>query len=743
MIEKVNLQISGMHCASCSGLITKSLLAREGVKSAHVNLSSNQATLEFDSSRVNLKELINIILKIGYGAQLADKNNSFKKQFAMQEDERRKYKNKFLLSLVFALPIFVIAMVFMWIDIMIPYENYILWILATPIQFIVGAQFYRGAFQALKNWSANMDSLIALGTSAAYFFSVYSILVDPQAHQYFETSAILITLVILGKYLEAIAKGKTGNAIRALMDLSPKQALLKKGDSEIKISVDRIVLGDLIIVKPGETIAVDGEVVEGSSYVDESMISGESAPVAKELGDKVVGATINKNGYLVVKAEKVGADSTLAKIIKLISEAQEKKAPIEKFADKVSAYFVVIVIAIAIVTFLIWFLFAAQSFSFALMVAVTVLVIACPCALGLATPTATMIASGMGAQNGILIKGADSLELAHKLDYIVFDKTGTVTKGEPAVSDIVVFPNEQNNIHKDIDVLSLAASLEAKSEHPIAKAISDKAQELNLRLSEISNFVASPGGGLQANIKGNQVFIGTVKFLEDNGVNLKIKNIDGQGLEDLKSILEDEGKTVVVVALNKTAIALIAIADILRDNAIEVIEGIKKMGIDVYLISGDNQRTTKAIVKKLGITNYFAEVLPKDKVAYVKKLQKEGVVAMVGDGINDSPALAQADIGIAMGSGTDVAMEAGNIVLMRSNLADIVKAIKLSKMTIAKIKSNLFWSLFYNVVGIFIAAGVLYPFTGWLLSPVIAGAAMALSSVSVVGNSLLLKTKKL
>ncbi len=743
MLKKINLQISGMHCASCSGLISKTLLALDGVKSANVNLSSNQASLEFDENKLDEKELINIILKIGYGAQLADKENSFKQQFAMQEDERRKYKNKFLLSLVFALPIFIISMVFMWIDINIPYETYILWALATPIQFIVGAQFYRGAWQALRNKSANMDTLIALGTSAAYFFSIYSILLDPEAHQYFETSAILITLVILGKYLEAIAKGKTGNAIKALMDLSPKQALLRKGDQEIEVSVDEIELEDLIIVKPGETIPVDGEVVEGSSYVDESMISGESAPIAKQIGSLVTGATINKNGYLVFKANKIGADTTLAKIIKLISEAQSRKAPIEKFADKVSAYFVAVVIIIAILTFIIWFFLVGQSFSFALMIAVTVLVIACPCALGLATPTATMIASGMGAQNGILIKGADSLELAHKLDYIIFDKTGTVTKGEPAVSDLVVFSNNNSHLKTENDILSLAASLEIKSEHPLAKAIVDKAKELNLSLKEINNFKAISGQGLRADLEGAPVLIGTLKLMEENNINLNVSNKGGESLKDLKSSLEDQSKTAVIISYKQEAVGLIAVADTLRDNAIESIADIKKLGLKVYLISGDNERTTRAIVSELGITNYFAEVLPQDKVGYVKRLQKDGVVAMVGDGINDSPALAQADIGIAMGSGTDVAIEAGNIVLMKSDLSDILRAIRLSTLTIKKIKGNLFWSLFYNVIGIFIAAGVLYPFTGWLLSPVIAGAAMALSSVSVVGNSLLLKTKKL
>ncbi|MDA3802451.1 MAG: heavy metal translocating P-type ATPase [Patescibacteria group bacterium] len=744
MIKKIELQISGMHCASCSTLIDKTLLKKNGVKKSNVNLSSNKASIKYDDNKLKTKDLISTITKVGYGAELADYGNAFEKQFAMQHGEIKKYKRKLLISLIFATPAFILGMVFMWLNITIPYADYILWFLATPVQFVVGWQFYQGAWIALKNKSANMDTLIALGTSAAYFFSVYSILSDSMGGQYFETSAILITLVVLGKLLEAIAKGKTGDAIRSLMDLSPKIATIRKNGQEIKVSVDEVQLGDMVIVKPGESIPVDGEIVEGHSYVDESMITGESVPVEKKINDPVVGATINKNGSIIFKATKIGANTTLAKIIKLIDEAQGKKAPIQRFADQVSAYFVAVVIIIAVSTFLIWFLLLGQGFSFALMTSVAVLVIACPCALGLATPTAIMVGSGKGAQNGILIKGADSLEIAHKINYVVFDKTGTITKGEPEVTNLVQIDSENQKIIKSDELLKVIASVEQKSEHPLAQAIVSEAKKQNIKLQDVTDFHAVIGGGVRGILDDKLVIIGTRKLMIDN--NIEIDSLVTNAKENIgkeMEKLENEGKTVMLVARDNDCIGLVAVADVLRETSKEAVSSLLKLGVEVYMITGDNKRTAQAIVKQVGISNFFAEVLPEDKVNHVKKLQEKGKVAMIGDGINDSPALAQADIGIAMGSGTDVAMETGNIVLMKNDLRDISRAIKLSKMTMSKIKQNMFWALFYNIIGIPVAAGAFYFWTGWLLSPIIAGSAMALSSVSVVTNSLLLKTKRL
>ncbi|MFH1744703.1 MAG: heavy metal translocating P-type ATPase [bacterium] len=736
MYKKSNLQITGMHCASCATILSKALEKKDGVKNINVNFSSSKANMEFDDEKINEEELIKVVQDSGYGAEILDQKNSFEKQFAAQQKEIKNYQKKFLFSLIFAIPAFIIGMVFMWLKIMIPYRDYILWFLATPVQFIVGWQFYTGAWGALKNKTANMDSLIALGTTAAYFFSVYNILFNPGEGQYFETSAILITLVIMGKLLEAIAKGKTGDAIRALVDLSPKIATVKRDGREQKIPVDDVQVGDLIIVKPGESIPVDGKIIEGYSSIDESMVTGESVPVEKGVEDEVIGATINKYGSFVFVATKIGANTTLAKIIKLIDEAQGKKAPIQRFADKVSAYFVPAVIMIAIITFIVWGFVIQQGFSFALLVSVAVLVIACPCALGLATPTAIMVGSGKGAQNGILIKGADALETAHKLNYIIFDKTGTITKGEPEVTDIIKLKTENYKTENELSVLQLAASVEQKSEHPLAQAIVKKAEKEKLELFEVRNFQAIIGKGVEAVFDNKKILAGTRKLMENN-------NITIEKSQELAESLENEGKTVMYVAVGQECIGLIAVADVIRETSKQAVSDLQKLGAIVYMITGDNKRTAKAIAKKVGIQNFFAEVLPENKAAYVKKLKEKGTVAMVGDGINDAPALALADIGIAMGSGTDVAMETGNIVLMKNDLLDIARAIKLSKLTMSKIKQNMFWALFYNVVGIPIAAGVFYFWTGWLLSPVIAGAAMAMSSVSVVSNSLLLKFKKI
>ncbi len=722
-MKKVTLDITGMHCASCATLITKGFTKKEGVKEANVNYGTNRATVLFDDSKLNEKDLIEVVKNRGYGAALSEGKIDAEKQERMQKKELDELKNLFLLSCIFAVPAFIIGMVLMWLGIMVPYQEFILFLLATPVQFIIGEQFYKGFWSALKNKTANMDSLIAIGTSAAYFFSLYNILFNPMAGQYFETSAILITLVILGKWLEAIAKGRTSDAIKKLVGLSAKTANVIRDGKEITINIDEVKLGDTIIVKPGEKIPVDGIVISGDSSVDESMVTGESIPIEKKKGDTVIGATINKNGSFRFKATKIGENTTLSQIIKLIEEAQGKKAPIQRFADEISAVFVPIVILISILTFGAWILLG-QTFSFALVTAVAVLVIACPCALGLATPTAIMVGSGMGATRGILIKGGDALETAHKLKYVVFDKTGTITKGAPEVTDLF---DEKG------DTLRISASIEKISEHPLADAIVKKAGDM--RLNKVSGFRAIPGHGVTAKIGTKQYFLGNRKLMKD-------KKISIARYESRISELENQGKTVMMLSDSKNIIGIIAVADTIRETSAQAVKELQNIGLEVYMITGDNERTAKAIAAKAGIRNIFSEVLPENKANYVKQLQAKGKVAMIGDGINDAPALATADIGIAMGSGTDVAMETGNIVLMRNDLMDVPKAIKLSRLTMSKIKQNMFWALFYNVLGIPIAAGVLYPFTGWLLSPIIAAAAMAMSSVSVVTNTIMMRYKK-
>ncbi|MFH1063608.1 MAG: heavy metal translocating P-type ATPase [Candidatus Woesearchaeota archaeon] len=726
-MKKTTLSITGMHCASCSATINRALSKKEGVKAANVNFSTGSASVEFDEKRVNENALIEIIKSKGFGASKGIDRNA---QAREQKKEIEGLKTKFLVSLIFTIPAFIFGMVFMWLGIMFAYTDYLLWALATPVQFWVGWQFYKGAWNSLKNLSANMDTLIAVGTSAAYFYSVYVVLFNPQVGQYFETSAILITLVIMGKYLETLAKGKTSEAIKKLMGMSAKTARVVRDGQEIEIPIEEVLLGDIILVRPGEKVPVDGEVIEGNSSVDESMITGESIPVEKGPGDKVVGATVNKHGSFRFKAEKIGANTTLAQIVRLIEDAQGRKAPIQRFADVVSAYFVPIVILIAIMTFSTWYFVIGKDLSFAIVTGVAVLVIACPCSLGLATPTAIMVGTGKGAKNGILIKGGDALETAHKLKYVVLDKTGTITEGKPSLTDVIADP-------KDVDqVLRIAASIEQESEHPLAEAIVAGAKAKGQTLLKPKGFKAVPGYGIEASLNNKRFYLGNEKLMLHNNVIFK-------HLKEKKDGLEGEGKTVMILADAQKALGLIAVADTIKPTSPKAIMALRKMGIKVYMITGDNKRTAEAIAKQAGIHNVFAEVLPEHKAGHVKQLQKKGKVAMVGDGINDAPALAQADIGIAMGSGTDVAMETGDIVLMKDDLMDVARSIKLSRLTMGKIRQNMFWALFYNILGIPVAAGIFYPFTGWLLSPMIAGAAMAMSSVSVVSNSLLLKRKKI
>ena len=716
-----------MHCASCANLITKALKKVPGVEDASVNYSTERASVTYDDARAGETQLLEAVKNRGYTASFnIDKDAESKRKHA----EYEHLKQLLTISLIFSIPAAIIGMFFMMDGLLfigweLPFAEYFLFILATPVQFYVGWQFYQGTWSALRNETASMDTLIALGTSAAYFYSVYLIFFG-EGSQYFEVSAILITLVILGKMLEARAKGRTSEAIQRLMSLAPKTATVIRSGKQESIPIDDVVEGDVLIVKPGEKIPVDGIVLSGTSTIDESMITGESIPVEKNKGSSVTGGTINKHGSFQFKATKVGANTTLASIIRLIEDAQAKKAPIQRFADMISAYFVPVVIGLALGTFASWYYILDETFSFSLIAAVSVLVIACPCALGLATPTAIMVGTGKGARHGVLIKGGEALETAHKIKYVIFDKTGTITKGTPEVTDVIGDPC----------VLEIAASIENNSEHPLADAIVQHAQHTNVKLKTVMNFKAIPGKGVTALVQKKKYFLGNEKLMKD-------ERIPYERFAKQLRALEEQGKTAMLLADDRKALGIVAVADTIKENSPPAVAQLKAMGIEVYMITGDNERTAQAIARQAGIEHVFAEVLPHEKADYVKKLQEKGKVAMVGDGINDAPAIAQADIGIAMGSGTDVAMESGNIVLMKNDLQDVPRAFRLSKITMAKIRQNMFWALIYNILGIPIAAGVLYPYTGWLLSPIIAGGAMAMSSVSVVSNSLLLKFKTL
>lgn len=731
------LDISGMHCASCANIIEKGLRKVPGVKQANVNLATRRATIAHDHS-VHSEQLIEAVKGRGYGAAPhgahGDHDHS---RIGGEQEEIAYYRRLFLISLSFALPALIIGMLFMEGGLfptgyVLPYAQYVLLLLATPVQFYVGWPFYKGTWLSLKNGTANMDSLIAIGTLAAYLYSVYLVFVAGAMEQYFEISAVLITLVILGKYLEARARSRTSEAIRKLMQVQPKTALLLRDGKEIEVSIDDVQVGDIVLVRPGGMVPVDGIVVSGHSAIDESMITGESIPVSKREGDPVVGGTINKHGSLRFRATKVGTDTTLAHIIRLIEEAQGRKAPIQRFADTVSAYFVPIVLVLSIATFIAWYAFASAGTAFAMLTAISVLVIACPCALGLATPTAIMVGTGKGAEHGILIKGGDALEAAHAVRSVILDKTGTITHGKPRVASLVPLGVPEESL------LAIAASIEQESEHPLAEAVVQHAKERRLAFERAEQFSALPGRGVTARIGKKEYHLGNARLMRGIGVDVE------PHLGRLQS-LEDAGQTVMLLAQGKRLLGLIGVADTIKPTSREAVRELQEMGIEVYMMTGDNSRTARAIAAQAGIPedHVYAEVMPEDKASHVKRLQGRGKVAMVGDGINDAPALAQADIGIAMGSGTDVAMETGNVVLMRGDLRDVPKALRLSRMTMSKIRQNLFWALFYNVLGIPIAAGVLYASTGWLLSPVIAGAAMALSSVSVVANSLLLKAKRL
>ena len=724
--NELNLKVIGMDNPHCINTVGNALNLLKGI--TYKNLSTNEkAAIGYDPSLINPEEIKKAIKKAGYESI---EESGIDREKETREKEIKHLKNLFLTGLILSIPTFILSFPDLFkLNLGNLPVNWILLILATPVQFYVGYRFYIGTWIALKNKSANMDSLIAIGTSAAF---IYSSLVtfSPSFFQsnevYFDTAAIIITFIILGKWLEAKAKGKASEAIKKLIGLQPKTARVIRNGKQIQIPIESVLVNDIILIKPGEKIPVDGIIIDGSSSIDESMITGESIPVEKIKGDVVIGATINKYGSFKFKATKVGKDTTLSQIIKLVEEAQGSKAPIERLADTVSSYFVPVVIIIAVLSFLLWYLVLNQTFIFSLSIFIAVLIIACPCALGLATPTAIIVGTGKGAEYGILIKGGETLETAHKLTTIVLDKTGTLTKGKPEVTDIISFNNKE--------VLKIAAIAEKHSEHPLAEAIINKSK--SIKIPNPSSFKAIPGHGVKVGYNKKIILVGTRKLMRDNKLNTT-------NIEKEIQKLENQGKTVVVVSLDKEIIGLIAVADTLKENSKEAIERLNKMKLETIMLTGDNERVAKAIASQLGIKKVLAEVLPEHKENEIKKLKKQGkVVAMVGDGINDAPALAQADIGIAIGSGTDIALETGNIVLIKNDLRDIITSIDLSKYTVKKIKQNLFWAFFYNTAGIPIAAGILYPFTGFLLNPIIAGAAMALSSVSVVSNSLLMKTYK-
>ena len=737
-----------MDCASCAANIEYTLSKEKGVISANVNFASEKANVEFDEKETNSEKIKEAIEKLGYRAEeenyesMMEHNHEHNKPST--EQEIKKLRNTFIFSAVFGLPIFYLVMAEMlglpFPDLSLKTKIIIQFLITTAVM-LVNYPLYLSGIKKLIQRNPNMDSLIQIGTMAAYFYSiVISLLLwlEPNyegSHLYYESAALILVFISLGKYLEALTKGKTSEAIKKLIGLQPKEALVLKDGKEMKISISQVQVGDIILIKPGEKIPVDGVVIDGYSGVDEKAITGESIPIEKKAGDEVIGATINKTGVLKFKTTRVGKDTMLAQIVKIVEEAMGSKAPIQLLADKVSFYFVPTVIGIATISLMIW-LAAGQSFAFALSIFVAVLIIACPCALGLATPTAVMMGTGLAAQNGILIKNAKALEVARQINIVIFDKTGTLTKGEPTVTDILSvtefsIPNFQ--FSNKLDILRLAASVEKNSEHPLAQAVVSKAQEENVRLAEVKNFQAVLGKGVSANFQDKKVLLGTRKLMTDN-------NIDAGSIEDKIVVLENQGKTVMILSFTGRILGLIAVADTLKEYSKEAIAMLHQMGKKVAMITGDNAKVGQAIAKQVGIDKVLAEVLPQEKSAEIKKLQSEGnIVAMVGDGINDAPALAQADLGIALGSGTDVAMETGEIVLIKDDLRDVILAIDLSEYTLRKIKQNLFWAFFYNVVGIPIAAGVLYPFTGWLLNPTIAAIAMAFSSVSVVSNSLLMK----
>ena len=739
--NKKTFSIKGMHCASCVMVIEDSLKKMDGVTQATVNLATEKATVIYDPIKVTDEQLSSAVSNVGYQALITEEIKT--------EDDEQKEKQQELHDLRFKVVVsLILGGLILWGSFpgliktspMILQNFFVQLLLATPVQFWAGFGFYRATISAVKHRTANMDTLVVIGTTVAYIYSTVVTLlpqlmikVGIEPMPYFDTAAVIIGLILLGRYFEAKAKAGTSEAIKKLIGLQAKTARVLRAGQEIDLSINEVVIGDIIRVRPGEKIPVDGIIVEGESSIDESMVTGESMPVEKISGDTVVGATINKTGTFTFRATKIGQETMLAQIIKLVQEAQGSKAPIQRLADMISSYFVPVVIMLAFLTFAVWYVFGpAPTLLFALLNTVAVLIIACPCAMGLATPTAIMVGTGKGAEHGILIKDAESLETAHKIKTIIFDKTGTLTKGKPEVTDITAF----GSMDKDT-LLKLAGSIEKGSEHSLAEAIVKEAESQNLVLFKVEKFQAIPGHGVEGMVDNQRIVFGNKRLMNKEGISLTL-------VDDQIAKLEDAGKTVMMIGLENKLVGLIAVADIVKDSAREGLIALQKLGLEVVMITGDNQRTAKAIGQSLGITRVLAEVLPDQKEAEVRKIQAEGkVVAMVGDGINDAPALAAADVGIAMGSGTDVAIEAADITLINKDLKSVAMAIVLSKKTMRTIRLNLFWAFSYNIILIPVAMGVLYPVFKLLLNPIFASVAMATSSISVVVNSLLLKRKKI
>ncbi len=753
--SEVTLKIGGMHCASCASNIEKALLKTSGITSANVSFPLEQARITYDPEIVTVSDIKKVIEGVGYTAsEKIGKTDADREQRA-RESEIKRQKINFIIALVLAIPISLgdMGRNIAWVA---PYspkifqDDMVLFVLATIVMLFPGRQFFEGTYKGLKHGVTDMNLLIATGTGAAYLISVAATFLnlgEAYRHTYYDTAALLIMFIVLGRYLEALTKGRTSEAIRKLMGLAAKTARIVVNGEEKEIPVEDVRVNDVVVVRPGEKIPVDGMVVEGLTAVDESMITGESIPVEKTVSSEVIGATMNKTGMIKFAATRVGSDTALAQIIKLVEDAQTQKAPIQKLADIVAGHFILAVHALALLTFFFWFFIGYEYFNvpatfgmgmtspflFSLLISITVLIISCPCAVGLATPTAIMVGTGKGAENGILIKGGEALERAQKLDTIVFDKTGTLTKGEPALTDVIAIKGTQD------EVLRLAAIAEKGSEHPLGEAILKGAKARGIDVPDAEGFKAIPGRGVEAKYEGKRILIGTRKLMMENGFDITSQN--GRMEE-----FEHDGKTAMLVSEDGELAGIIAVADTLKETSVEAVRNLHGMGFTVAMITGDNRRTADAIAKQVGIDRVLSEVLPEDKALEIKKLQSEGrKVAMVGDGINDAPALVQSDVGIAIGSGTDVAIESAQIVLIKNDVRDVAKAIRLSRLTLSKIKQNLFWAFFYNTVGIPIAAGILYPFMGaaGLLNPAIAAAAMATSSVSVTTNTLLMKRIKL
>ena len=741
-VAKADIAIEGMHCASCVRRIEQALLEKKGVLNAAVNLATERATVEYLSTEIRRDEIEAAIEAAGYKVLRGADDEG---EEDVEKDARRKewqsLRDRFFLGLAFSLVILAGSMGRGWPFLPAFLGNpLVLWALATPVQFWIGARFYRGAWSAFRHRTADMNTLVAVGTSAAYAYSAVAAAapglfarVGTRPDVYFDTSAVIITLILFGRLLEARAKGRASEAVRRLIGLQPATARVRRGGGEADVPLRDVVPGDIVLVRPGERIPVDGIVIAGKSMADESMITGESRPVVKERGSEVIGATLNKTGSFEFRAVKVGRDTMLAQIVRLVREAQGSKAPIQRLADVIAGVFVPVVISMAVLTFIVWFDFGPPpSLTFALLNFVAVMIIACPCALGLATPTAIMVGTGKGAENGILIKGGESLETAHTITTVVFDKTGTLTKGQPEVTDLVVSPG-----FSESDMLRWAAAVERKSEHPLGEAIVGTARARGLAAASAAEFEALEGLGVRAESEGRRLLIGNRKLMEGRG-------IDVSALEAAASRFAGEGRTPVFVAVDGAPAGLIAISDPLKEGAAAAVRKLRSMGLEVIILTGDHRETAEATARAAGVDRFIAELLPQDKVEEIRKLQAAGKrVAMVGDGVNDAPALAAADVGIALGTGTDVAMETADITLIRGDLSGVAKAVALSRRTIRTIRQNLFWAFFYNVIGIPIAAGVLFPFFGVRLNPMLASAAMAFSSVSVVANSLRLKRLRL